>query len=177
MSQLRIIKPIPKDALDISGITPTVSTQNNEGDVLVSAVTAPPRRRTKYRTPPKLAAEVLAETQPSELTSLEKSQREIDAFAKVVADADARREAEEAEERSKITDWRLNKMVAEMNAQSNATASTSSGGNKKKDTYTVKELKTIASRNNIKTTKKLNGKTVPLNKKGLVAKLKRNKVI
>ena len=61
--------------------------------------------------------------------------------------------------------------------EANAKASTSSGGNKKKDTYTVKELKTIASRNNIKTTKKLNGKTVPLNKKGLVAKLKRNKVI
>uniref|UniRef100_A0A6C0LL05 Uncharacterized protein n=1 Tax=viral metagenome TaxID=1070528 RepID=A0A6C0LL05_9ZZZZ len=65
------------------------------------------------------------------------------------------------------------KKIAEMNAE----ASTSSGGNKKKDTYTVKELKTIASRNNIKTTKKLNGKTVPLNKKGLVAKLKRNKII
>ena len=58
----------------------------------------------------------------------------------------------------------------------------SSGGYKKgkanaKDKYTVKELKTIASRNNIKTTKKLDGKTVPLNKKGLMAKLKRNKVI
>jgi hypothetical protein len=65
------------------------------------------------------------------------------------------------------------KKIAELKAK----ASTSSGGNKKKDTYTVKELKTIASRNNIKTTKKLNGKTVPLNKKGLVAKLKRNKII
>lgn len=171
------IKPIPKEALDVSGITPIVSTQNNENTELGLAETAPSRRRKEYRTPPKLAAEVLADTQPSELTSLEKSQREIDAFAKVVADADARREAEEAEERSKITVWRLNKMVAEMNAQANAKASTSSGGNKKKDTYTVKELKTIASRNNIKTTKKLNGKTVPLNKKGLVAKLKRNKVI
>jgi hypothetical protein len=59
-----------------------------------------------------------------------------------------------------------------------AKASSSTGGNKKvKDKYTVKELKAIASRNNIKTTKKLNGKTVPLNKKGLFAKLKRNKVI
>jgi hypothetical protein len=59
-----------------------------------------------------------------------------------------------------------------------AKASSSTGGNKKaKDKYTVKELKAIASRNNIKITKKLNGKTVPLNKKGLVAKLKRNKVI
>jgi 3-dehydroquinate dehydratase len=56
--------------------------------------------------------------------------------------------------------------------------SSTTGGNKKvKDKYTVKELKAIASRNNIKITKKLNGKTVPLNKKGLVAKLKRNKVI
>ena len=59
-----------------------------------------------------------------------------------------------------------------------ADANASSGGYKNaKDKYTVKDLKTIASRNNIKTTKKLNGKTVPLNKKGLVAKLKRNKVI
>jgi hypothetical protein len=69
------------------------------------------------------------------------------------------------------------KAKAEAEAEAQAKASTSNGGNKKKDTYTVKELKTIASRNNIKTTKKLNGKTVPLNKKGLVAKLKRNKVI
>ena len=68
-------------------------------------------------------------------------------------------------------------MKAKAEAELKARTSTSSGGNKKKDTYTVKELKTIASRNNIKTTKKLNGKTVPLNKKGLVAKLKRNKVI
>ena len=64
----------------------------------------------------------------------------------------------------------------------NAETNPSSGGYKKgkakaKDKYTVKELKTIASRNNIKTTKKLDGKTVPLNKKGLMAKLKRNKVI
>lgn len=65
----------------------------------------------------------------------------------------------------------------------NAETNPSSGGYKKggnanaKDKYTVKELKTIAYRNNIKTTKKLDGKTVPLNKKGLMAKLKRNKVI
>jgi hypothetical protein len=70
-----------------------------------------------------------------------------------------------------------NNKILEAYKEANAKASTSSGGNKKRDTYTVKELKTIASRNNIKTTKKLNGKTVPLNKKGLVAKLKRNKVI
>jgi len=63
-------------------------------------------------------------------------------------------------------------------AKANAKTSSSTGGNKKvKDKYTVKELKAIASRNNIKITKKLNGKTVPLNKKGLVAKLKRNMVI
>ena len=58
----------------------------------------------------------------------------------------------------------------------------SSGGYKKgkanaKDKYTVKELKRIASRNNIKTTKKLDGKTINLNKKGLMAKLKRKKLI
>jgi hypothetical protein len=52
---------------------------------------------------------------------------------------------------------------------------TATGGYKKK--YTVKELKSIASRNNIKTTKKLDGKTVNLNKKGLMAKLKRKKLI
>lgn len=54
-------------------------------------------------------------------------------------------------------------------------AATATGGYKKK--YTVKELKSIASRNNIKTTKKLDGKTVNLNKKGLMAKLKRKKLI
>jgi predicted RNase H-like nuclease (RuvC/YqgF family) len=65
------------------------------------------------------------------------------------------------------------KKIAEIAKVSNNT-----GGYKKvKDKYTVKELKAIASRNNIKITKKLNGKTVPLNKKGLFAKLKRNKVI
>jgi hypothetical protein len=163
-----MIKPIPPEALVVSGITPIVSTQNDEGDVLVSAVS---KLRRKYNIPP--ALKILEDTQPYELTPFEERQKEIDALAKVVAEAKARREAEEAAERSKIKDWKLNKMVAELNAK----ASTSSGGNKKKDTYTVKELKTIASRNNIKTTKKLNGKTVPLNKKGLVAKLKRNKVI
>lgn len=49
------------------------------------------------------------------------------------------------------------------------------GGYKKK--YTVKELNEIASRNHIKITKKLDGKTVNLNKKGLMAKLKRKKLI
>jgi septal ring factor EnvC (AmiA/AmiB activator) len=88
----------------------------------------------------------------------------------------------ESRERNAETEKEIAKIEAEMKAtaeaKAKATASTSNGGNKKKDTtYTVKELKTIASRNNIKTTKKLNGKTVPLNKKGLVAKLKRNKVI
>ena len=61
---------------------------------------------------------------------------------------------------------------AEEEAKASATAT---GGYKKK--YTVKELKHIASRNNIKTTKKLDGKTVNLNKKGLMAKLKRKKLI
>lgn len=56
-----------------------------------------------------------------------------------------------------------------------AKATATTGGYKKK--YTVKELKRIASRNNIKTTKKLDGKTVNLNKKGLMAKLKRKKLI
>lgn len=50
-------------------------------------------------------------------------------------------------------------------------------GGYNKDKYTVKELKEIASRNNIKITKKLDGKTVNLNKKGLMAKLKRKKLI
>jgi hypothetical protein len=165
------IKPIPQGALGISGITPTVSTQNDEGGVLVSEVSKP---RRVYKIPP--ALKILEDTQPSELTSLEERQREIDALAKVVAEAKARREEEEAVQRKIINDWELDKRI-EAQANANAKASTSSGGNKKKDTYTVKELKTIASRNNIKTTKKLNGKTVPLNKKGLVAKLKRNKMI
>lgn len=59
--------------------------------------------------------------------------------------------------------------------EAKATAASATGGYKKK--YTVKELKRIASRNNIKTTKKLDGKTINLNKKGLMAKLKRKKLI
>ena len=87
---------------------------------------------------------------------------ELDAEAEA---KEAEAEAEEAKEK-------------EAKAEANAEASSSTGGYKKvKDKYTVKELKAIASRNNIKITKKLNGKTVPLNKKGLFAKLKRNKVI
>lgn len=63
-----------------------------------------------------------------------------------------------------------------VNEEEEAKASaTATGGYKKK--YTVKDLKAIASRNNIKTTKKLDGKTVNLNKKGLMAKLKRKKLI
>ena len=60
-------------------------------------------------------------------------------------------------------------------AKASAASASATGGYKKK--YTVKELKHIASRNNIKTTKKLDGKTVNLNKKGLMAKLKRKKLI
>jgi hypothetical protein len=56
-----------------------------------------------------------------------------------------------------------------------SSAATATGGYKKN--YTVKELKSIATRNNIKTTKKLDGKTVNLNKKGLMTKLKRKKMI
>ena len=59
--------------------------------------------------------------------------------------------------------------------EASAASASATGGYKKK--YTVKELKHIASRNNIKTTKKLDGKTVNLNKKGLMAKLKRKKLI
>ena len=85
----------------------------------------------------------------------------------------ARLAKEKAEKAEKAESEKTDKQSAE-----EAKASSSTGGNKKvKDKYTVKELKAIASRNNIKTTKKLNGKTVPLNKKGLFAKLKRNKVI
>ena len=75
-------------------------------------------------------------------------------------------------EREQISDAKLAKLFAKMEADAKATAT---GGYKKK--YTVKELKSIASRNNIKTTKKLDGKTVNLNKKGLMAKLKRKKLI
>lgn len=116
-------------------------------------------------------AEELVYNKPDKLTSLEEYQIKIDALKKVIADADEIRAKEAAAERRKINDWALDERIKE--AEANA-----KGGNKKvKDKYTVKELKAIASRNNIKITKKLNGKTVPLNKKGLVAKLKRNKVI
>jgi len=140
MSQRRVIKPIPKDALDISGITPTVSTQNNEP--VSQPITDIDELIALYNARISLSDERIKEGDKS----IYESQKEI---------------------------AKTEKEIAELKAN----ASTSSGGNKKKDTYTVKELKTIASRNNIKTTKKLNGKTVPLNKKGLVAKLKRNKVI
>ena len=57
-------------------------------------------------------------------------------------------------------------------------ASESEGGGKKKVVkYTVKQLQAIASKNNIKITKKVDGKTVRLNKKGLMTKLKRYKLI
>jgi hypothetical protein len=53
----------------------------------------------------------------------------------------------------------------------------SSGGKKVVVKYTVKQLQAIASKNNIKITKKVDGKTVRLNKQGLIAKLKRYKII
>jgi len=65
--------------------------------------------------------------------------------------------------------------VVKIPAEAEAKAATATGGYKKN--YTVKELKSIATRNNIKTTKKLDGKTVNLNKKGLMTKLKRKKLI
>ena len=79
-------------------------------------------------------------------------------------------------ERGVINKARFNISLAKIYADAEAkAAATATGGYKKK--YTVKELKSIASRNNIKTTKKLDGKTVNLNKKGLMAKLKRKKLI
>lgn len=79
-------------------------------------------------------------------------------------------------EREQISDTKLAKLFAKIEEEAEAkAAATATGGYKKK--YTVKELKSIASRNNIKTTKKLDGKTVNLNKKGLMAKLKRKKLI
>jgi hypothetical protein len=51
------------------------------------------------------------------------------------------------------------------------------GGKKGGVKYTVKQLQAIASKNNIKITKKVDGKTVRLNKKGLMTKLKRYKLI
>ena len=53
----------------------------------------------------------------------------------------------------------------------------SSGGKKAVVKYTVKELQAIAIENNIKITKKVEGKTVRLNKQGMIAKLKRYKLI
>ena len=53
----------------------------------------------------------------------------------------------------------------------------STGGKKAVVKHTVKQLQAIASKNNIKITKKVDGKTVRLNKQGLIAKLKRYKLI
>jgi hypothetical protein len=52
-----------------------------------------------------------------------------------------------------------------------------SGGKKAVVKYTVKQLQAIASKNNIKITKKVDGKTVRLNKQGLMTRLKRYKLI
>ena len=53
----------------------------------------------------------------------------------------------------------------------------SSGGKKAVVKYTVKDLQAIAIENNIKITKKVEGKTVRLNKQEMIAKLKRHKLI
>lgn len=53
----------------------------------------------------------------------------------------------------------------------------SSGGKKTVVKYTVKDLQAIAIENNIKITKKVEGKTVRLNKQEMIAKLKRHKLI
>jgi hypothetical protein len=168
------IKPLPMEALGISGITPIDREQNKESDKSGDNSYTQQKERRTFKTPPKLAEE-LVYNQPDKLTSLEESQIKIDALKKVIADADEIRAREAAAERRKINVWVLNRRVDAIIKEAEANAK---GGYKKvKDKYTVKELKAIASRNNIKTTKKLNGKTVPLNKKGLFAKLKRNKVI
>lgn len=91
-------------------------------------------------------------------------------LATLQQEIDMRKESE----RDKISDAKLAILFAKIDAEAKASA-TATGGYKKK--YTVKDLKAIASRNNIKTTKKLDGKTVNLNKKGLMAKLKRKKLI
>jgi hypothetical protein len=52
-----------------------------------------------------------------------------------------------------------------------------SGGKKAVVKYTVKQLQAIASKNNIKITKKVDGKTVRLNKQGLMTRLKRYNLI
>jgi len=56
-------------------------------------------------------------------------------------------------------------------------AKSTQGGKKAVVKYTVKQLQAIASKNNIKITKKVDGKMVRLNKQGLIAKLKRYKVL
>jgi hypothetical protein len=59
----------------------------------------------------------------------------------------------------------------------NIKEASATGGKKRVVKQTVKELQAIAVENNIKITKKVEGKTVRLNKKGLIAKLKRYKLI
>lgn len=128
-------------------------------------------------------AEVI-DNQKAEAKEEAKAKEEAEAEAKEEAEAKAKEEAEAKRIENHFAKLKLKKGLIPKLASELIEAETnpSSGGYKKgkanaKDKYTVKELKTIASRNNIKTTKKLDGKTVPLNKKGLMAKLKRNKVI
>ena len=98
----------------------------------------------------------------------------------------ARRDDIEREMRAKFnaadkeTEQRLNDYSDELRKQQidRSIGSTNIGGNKKiKSDYTVKQLKTIALIYNVKTTKNLNGKDVNLKKEGLLAKLKRRKII
>jgi len=170
------IKPLPYNALNGLGITPIVREHDKESDISGDNSNTLSKEKRIYRLLPTLA-EALVNTQPDKPTIIEEYQIKIDALKKGIADADEIRAKEAAAERRKINDWVLDKRIKEAKAKAEALSSTTGGNKKVKDKYTVKELKAIASRNNIKTTKKLNGKTVPLNKKGLFAKLKRNKVI
>ena len=63
---------------------------------------------------------------------------------------------------------------SKISSRSTIIISDKKGGEQK---YKIKELKDIAIKNKIKITKKLNEKKVPLNKKDLIKKLKRYKLL
>jgi hypothetical protein len=76
-----------------------------------------------------------------------------------------------------ISSYRDYKDITTIYLVNSSEFATTTGGKKVVIKYTVKQLQAIASKNNIKITKKVDGKTVRLNKQGLMSRLKRYKLI
>ena len=162
MSGKRVIKPLPPEALIMERKEQATESQVNKELTISEQLEQLEQLRQKEK------ARIEKENSAGKTQQMIDKEREL---ATLQQEIEKRRGAE----REQISDARFNISLAKIYADAEATAASATGGYKKK--YTVKELKRIASRNNIKTTKKLDGKTINLNKKGLMAKLKRKKLI